>query len=151
MLLAVVAVACGAALALGAGEAHALCTAVPEEGVWANADPASSGISRIELRSCQPITTCSGGICTTQYDAGWTMHVFGRCSPTDCDWGTVTARRLSSGHVFGTYNQGFATRYVWAKMSQFRPGQLWVYWKTDFADPARADYDKQEWFVKIGS
>jgi hypothetical protein len=38
--------------------------------------------------------------------------------------------------------------YVYATMSQYRPGQLWVYWRTDFVDPNRADYDLPEWFVR---
>ena len=43
-------------------------------------------------------------------------------------------------------DQGFAKRYVHARMSQHRPGQLWVHWRTDFVDPGRADYEKDEWF-----
>jgi hypothetical protein len=31
-------------------------------------------------------------------------------------------------------------------MSQFRPGQLWVYTYTDFTDPNRPDYDVHNWF-----
>lgn len=33
-------------------------------------------------------------------------------------------------------------------MSSYRPGQLWVYWSTDFVDPGRADYSRHEWFVR---
>lgn len=75
--------------------------------------------------------------------------MFGKCHPTNCDWGWSRGTfRLSSGQVYGFYDQGFAKRHVYAKMSQFRPGQLWVYWRTDFVDPARPDYDLQEWFVR---
>jgi hypothetical protein len=76
------------------------------------------------------------------------MHIFGRCTPTDCDWGEIGAQRLSTGHIYAVYNQGFATRYVYARMSQYRPGQLWVYTYTDFADPGRPDYELQNWFVR---
>jgi hypothetical protein len=120
-----------------------------EYGDWVNADPTARGIARIELRDCQSVTTCSGTVCTITYDAGWRMHVFGKCSPTNCDWGWSAGQfRLSSGHIYGYYDQGFAKRYVYAMMSQYRPGQLWVYWRTDFVDPNRADYDLQEWFVR---
>lgn len=127
-----------------------LCAGHPEEyGNWNNADPNANGIARIELRDCQPVTQCSGDICSITYDAGWIMHVFGKCSPTNCDWGWSAGQfRLSSGQVYGFYDQGFAKRYVYAKMSQYRAGQLWVYWRTDFTDPNRADYEMQEWFVR---
>jgi hypothetical protein len=130
--------------------AHALCSGHPPEyGAWVNADPAASGIARIELRDCQSVTHCEGDVCSITYDAGWSMRVGGKCHPTNCDWGWSRSEfRLSSGHVYGFYDQGFAKRYVYAKMSQHRPGQLWVYWRTDFADPNRADYTKQEWFVR---
>jgi len=148
LLLFAVALASNTALAANPDPAFALCGGhAAEHGDWVNAEPNASGIARIELRDCQPVTTCSGGTCTTTHDAGWTMRVFGRCSPTDCDWGwTLGAFRLSSGQIPGYYDQGFAKRYVYAKMSQYRPGQLWVYWRTDFTDPNRADYDRHEWF-----
>jgi len=77
------------------------------------------------------------------------MHVFGKCSPTNCDWGWSKGEfRLNSGQIYGFYDQGFAKRYMYAKMSQYRPGQLWLYWRTDFVDPGRQDYDLQEWFVR---
>jgi hypothetical protein len=120
-----------------------------EHGDWINADPNARGIARIELRDCQAVTTCNGNICSTTFDAGWRTHVFGKCSPTNCDWGwSAGTFRLSSGHIYGFYDQGFAKRHVYAMMSQYRPGQLWVYWRTDFTDPNRADYDMHEWFVR---
>lgn len=76
------------------------------------------------------------------------MHLFGACSPSDCDWGEVGAQRLNSGQIYGFYDQGFAKRYVYARMSQYRPGQLWVFTRTDFVDPNRPDYDSQNWFTR---
>jgi hypothetical protein len=114
-----------------------------------NADPSSGGIARIQTADCQPVTTCSGNICSTTFDAGWRIHVWGKCSPTNCDWGwSAGAFRMSSGQVFGFYDQGFAKNYVYAKMSAFRPGQLWVHWRTDFVDPGRADIEGDDWFVR---
>ena len=120
-----------------------------EYGNWVNADPNANGLARIELRDCEAVTTCHGDVCSVTYDAGWRMRVFGRCSPTNCDWGWSAGQfRLGSGHIYGYYDQGFAKRRVYAKMSAYRPGQLWVFWRTDFVDPNRADYERQEWFVR---
>lgn len=126
--------------------ANALCAQQPEEGVWRNADPNTRSITRVDLRF-----VCQDQILNGEpYPPGppWYMHLFGKCHPTDCDWGEVGAQRLGSGHIYTVYRQGFATRYVYAKMSQYRPGQLWVYIYTDFADPGRADYTSQDWFVR---
>ncbi|MFG1604816.1 hypothetical protein [Actinoplanes sp. NPDC049265] len=127
-----------------------LCSGHPAEyGNWVNADPNTNSITKAQLRDCQSVTTCSGDICSITYDAGWTIRLFGKCSPTDCDWGWTAGRlRLSNGQIPGQYNQGFAKRYVWAAMSQYRPGQLWVAVRTDFTDPNRADYETQNWFVR---
>lgn len=152
LLLALAGLAFAVAAGAEAQQAHALCATPPERGVWRNADPASGGIAQIELRDCQSLTTCSGSICQTQFDVAWKTRVWGKCSPANCDWGwSPAAKRLSSGQVYGAFNQGYAKRYVYAAMSSYRPGQLWVYWRTDFTDPSRADYEKHEWFVKVAS
>jgi hypothetical protein len=77
------------------------------------------------------------------------LRAYGKCHPSDCPWGRITARRLANGKVYGVYDHGFAKRYVWARMSQTRPGQLWVFYRVDFADPARADYTMHEYFRKV--
>jgi hypothetical protein len=139
-----------AAAALAAGPSARLCGGhAIEHGNWVNADPATRGITRAHLRDCQSVTTCSGDICTIVHDAGWAMRLFGSCSPTDCDWGWSAGRlRLGSGQIPASYDQGFAKRQVWAAMSAYRPGQLWIAIRTDFVDPARPDYESQNWFVR---
>lgn len=140
-----------ALLAVGAQpeRAEALCTTPPEYGTWVNADRNTRGIARIRITNCHPITTCSGDTCSTTHDVGWRMRVWGKCTPTNCDWGWSAPRlKTASGKVYGFYHQGFAKRYVWAKMSAHRRGQLWVGWRTDFVDPARADYERHEYFVR---
>ena len=130
-------------------EAHGLCLTQPEDGNWINADSQTRSLTRIELRF-----TCQDQILNGQlYPPGppWHVHLWGSCSPQDCDWGEVGAQRLSSNHIYATYNQGFARRYIYARMSQYRPGQLWVYTYTDFTDPGRPDYDVHNWFVREGS
>ncbi|WP_143261556.1 hypothetical protein [Allokutzneria sp. NRRL B-24872] len=122
----------------------------PEYGKWVNADPNATGIARTELQDCLSVTVCEGSVCHIVHDAGWAMRVFGKCSPTNCDWGWSNSEfRMSSGHIHGFYDHGFAKRHVYAKMSQYRPGQLWVFWRTDFVDPARPDYEVQEWFYRV--
>lgn len=126
--------------------AYALCVEQPEAGRWRNADAATRSIPRIELRFvCQDLVI-NGQL----HPPGppWYVHVWGKCHPTNCDWGEVGASRIPAGHIYATYNQGFARRYVYAKMSAYRPGQLWVYIWTDFTDPARPDYAVNNWFVR---
>jgi hypothetical protein len=133
-------------LAAAQSSAYALCVQPEEEGSWRNADPNTNSITRIQLRF-----VCQDQILNGQlYPPGppWYVSLFGKCHPTDCVWGEVGAQRLNSGHIYAYYNQGFAKRYVYAKMSAYRPGQLWVYIWTDFTDPARADYGVHNWFLK---
>jgi hypothetical protein len=151
-LLLLLGIATAMLIAVGAGaeRADALCSGhSPEYGTWVNADPNARGIAQIQLQDCQPVSSCSGDICSIVHDAGWRMRVWGKCSPTNCDWGwsTPTFETLSA-RIYGFYDQGFAKRKVYAKMSEYRPGQLWVYWETDFVDPNRPDYTLQEWFVR---
>jgi len=150
LLLLALALLSTAFFSVRADSAQALCSGhAPEYGDWVNADPNTGSITRIELRDCQSVTVCDGDVCTIQYDVGWAMHLFGKCHPTDCDWGwTAAQERRASGHIPGFYDQGFAKRYVFARMSQFRDGELWVNVRTDFVDPGRADYDSQDWFVR---
>jgi hypothetical protein len=127
--------------------ARAQCLVQQEDGHWVNIDPNTRALTRAELRF-----TCQDQILNGQpYPPGppWHVHLWGKCHPTDCDWGEVGAQRLSTGHIYATYDQGFARRYVWAKMSIYLPGKLWVYTWTDFQDPARPDYAMQNWFSKV--
>lgn len=129
--------------------AHALCLAQPEDGSWINSDPQTRSLTRIELRF-----NCQDQILNGQpYPPGppWRVHIWGSCSPQDCDWGQADAERLSTNHIYAFYDQGFARRHVYARMSQYRPGQLWVYTYTDFTDPNRPDYDVHNWFVREGA
>ena len=124
--------------------ADAQCIAQPEDGRWTNIDPATRSITRAVLRF-----TCQDQVLNGQpYPPGppWHIHLWGKCHPTDCDWGETGATRLSSGWIYGTYNQGFARRYVYARMSQTRPGLLRIYIWTDFTDPGRADYASDNLF-----
>lgn len=139
----------GAAMLGSAGGADRVllqCLTQKEDGKWRNADPNTRSLTRIELEF-----TCQDQILNGEpYPPGppWHMHVWGKCHPTDCDWGRIGAERLSNNKIYGRYNQGYAKRYVYARMSQYRPGQLWVYAWTDFSSSSRQDYGSHNWFVR---
>jgi len=129
--------------------AKAQCIAQQEVGSWVNADPNTRSLTRADLR-----LTCQDQVLNGEpYPPGppWHMHLWGKCSPTDCDWSEIGADSVTIGsrtYVHAIYHQGFATRYVYADMSLYRPGQLWIWMWTDFADPGRADYESQNWFIR---
>src|SRR5215472_9169705 len=94
-----------AALAVAA---FAIASAVPAAfadvgdfiGSWSNADPNTGGITRVVIN----------------HGAGnqVTVQVFGRCHPSDCDWGTVAGHSYSDTvgspevrGVVATFNSGF--------------------------------------------
>ena len=123
-----------------------LCITPLEAGNWTNADPNTRSLTRVDLRFVCQDQILNGEL----YPPGpaWYMHLLGKCHPTDCDWGEVGAQRLESDHIYATYSHGFARRWVYARMSQYRPGQLWVYLYTDFTDPSRPDYEVHNWFTR---
>jgi hypothetical protein len=129
-----------------ASPAEALCARQQEDGRWVNVDPNTRDFTRIQLRFICQDQVLNGQL----YPPGppWYVHVWGKCLPNDCDWGEVDARRLDSGHVYAVFDQGFVKTYIYAKMSQYRPGQLWVYAWTDFRDPSRPDFALQSWFQR---
>jgi hypothetical protein len=132
--------------AAGVDRLGLLCLAQQEDGKWRNADPNTRSLTRIELDF-----TCQDQILNGEpYPPGppWHTHVWGKCHPSDCDWGNVGGERLSNDKIYSRYNQGYARRYVYSKMSQYRPGQLWVYTWTDFSSNSRQDYGSHNWFVR---
>lgn len=136
--------ALGLVLAVQPRDATALCITPQQQGNWTNTDPATRSLTRIDIRFvCQDVILNG-----EPYPPGppWYVHVFGKCHPSDCDWNEVGARDLDPDFVYAFYDQGFAKRYVYAKMSAYRPGQLWVYTWTDFTSPGRADYGVHNWF-----
>jgi len=129
-------------LTLTAASASASCLAQSENADWRNVDNDSRSISRAKLRfNCQDLVVNG-----EPYPPGapWYINLWGSCSPRDCNWGEVPARRLDNGWIFGRIDQGFAKRELWAKMSG---GRLRVYIRTDFTDPNRDDYTSDEYFI----
>ena len=73
-------------------------------GTWANIDPATRGIVKIVIAAAA---------------TGILVHAYGACSPTPCDWGSVSglayAANVSSnaGVAFtATYNFGFKQTFM---------------------------------------
>ncbi len=64
------------------------------EGKWVNADPNTRGITRLVIE---------------QDRSQLSVRAFGKCAPTDCDWGVEKGSVVGNeGHV--TWDQGFALR-----------------------------------------
>lgn len=132
------------------------CSLPYEAGSWLNTVPATRSITRVEFRmECRdtPITRCNGGICGTQsaVTEHYYIRLYGKCSPTDCNWGEVEGVALtgaSSGWYYFVYNQGFAKRYVFVRTCPGSVNRLRVYIRHDFTDPARPDYTTDEWFYR---
>jgi len=111
--------------------AGASCIEQPEAGKWVNVNPATSGLARIEIRFvCQDVVI-NGKL----YPPGapWYIRAFGV---------EVAAQRMASGHIYATFGQDGVRRTVYARMSEFRPGQLWVYAWTG------ADNGAHAWFKR---
>jgi len=128
--------------------ARGLCAAQEEDGSWRNIDPNTRSLTRVDLRF-----VCQDQILNGQpYPPGppWYIHIWGKCHPSDCDWGEVGAARLSSDFIYTEIDHGFAKRYVYARMSRVYPDRLWVWMWTDFRDPDRPDYSSSNYFVRIG-
>lgn len=124
-----------------------LCVLPFVEGNWSNIDSNTRGITKVNVKFICQDQILNGVPCCPPGPAYY-VHLWGKCHPSDCDWGEVPARRLDSGHIYATYDHGFAKRYVYIKKSSYRPNTLWMYMYTDFTDPARPDYSMHQWFRK---
>jgi hypothetical protein len=143
----------GAAVAttsLAASPASALCATPREQGVWRNIDPNTTAITRtdVSLRDCGDQVLCdTDGNCTGGQTT-FNLHLWGRCHPTDCDWGTTIGYPQYDGWIAGTYNFGFKISHVWVRAYDYwglTYLRVWVY--NDFTD-GRADYVTDEWFLR---
>ncbi|HSF43247.1 MAG TPA: hypothetical protein VLT87_25830 [Thermoanaerobaculia bacterium] len=61
-------------------------------GEWINVDAETRGMTRVEIAVAD--------------DGSLTLHGFGKCHPTDCDWG-VTPAQLGPEDLVGTYDFGW--------------------------------------------
>ena len=118
------------------------CAQQNEEGLWVS--PAgTNSITRAELRF-----NCQDQILNGEpYPPGppWYIHLWGACSPTDCDWGEVGARRLDSGVIFAVYDHGFARVGVYVQV--VAPGELWLFAATHYTDGSGREDREDELFL----
>ena len=110
-------------------------------GNWVNQDLDTSGITHVV------ISTIGGERVS--------IHVFGQCHPTDCDWGSVEGHNYFSGvgsgdviMITGTFNTGFARKFLIFRRS--RDGRLQFEALTEFRDASgRRDYDMNGRLVRM--
>jgi hypothetical protein len=131
--------------------AQALCVEHPMQGNWQNIDASTRSITRVSVGFhcgdqilCDPNGNCSGG------ESYVTLRPYGKCHPTDCDWGVRRADSMGDGWERATYTHSWATKYVWVKTYQYNGlTYLRVYVHTDFtAADGRTDYVSDEWMLR---
>jgi len=102
-------------------------------GNWVNTDPATSGITRV-------VVTPGGGNQVS-------VHVFGQCQPTDCDWGVRSGHSYTENpgsndvrSITAEFNAGFARKLIILRRAP--GGDMRFEVLTNFTDGSgRNDYD----------
>lgn len=100
-LLLTFAVALSGAIGLAtvnAAPAQALCSTPAMMGNWTNIDSGTRSLTRVNVGFycsdqilCDTNGNCTGG------QSYFTLRAFGKCTPTDCDWGTRRASDMGGG------------------------------------------------------
>ena len=127
-----------------------LCSA-PMIGDWHNINASTNAMTRALVSfTCNDVILCdTSGHCTGG-DSYYSTQMFGKCSPTDCNWGRVRAYPQTDGWIKSTYNFGFKTSSVWLKTYSYYGLtylRVWVY--NDFTpSDGRTDYTTDEWFLR---
>lgn len=109
----------------GSGGSGDVCYNTEFLGVWPNVDPNTRAITKIEITADSNV---------------YTVHMWGSCSPTDCDWGTVTTplSDADDGMLELFWDQGFATRTQELTLSSSGDLQLYNF-NQYFDDSGRSD------------
>ncbi len=153
LLIAAVIAMAGAigATTVSASTAAALCLTPAMQGNWRNISPANASLTKVnvvfvcdDVRLCDQNGNCTGG------QSYFTLRPYGRCTPTDCDWGTRRATAMTDGWQRATYTHSWSTKYVWVKTYVYSGvTYLRVYTWTDFtAADGRTDYSTDEWMLR---
>ena len=141
----------GLSLVSTAAPAQALCVTPTMTGDWRNIDASTRSTTRVVVGfHCGDQVLCdSNGNCTGG-QSYFTLRTYGKCHPTDCDWGIRRASAMADGWQRATYTHSWATKHVWVKTYQFHGRTyLRVYVQTDFtAADGRTDYTTDEWMLK---
>lgn len=139
-----------AVLALFASsQAFALCAAQDMAGDWHNTDPNTGGITRVQIVFACNDTVHNGH----PANAPDTVHLWGACHPTDCDWGTTNlvnkfwdGRAHQTSYTEAVYSMGHAITRL--KFYRLAVNRLMVISLTDFRDSSRPDYSSIAYFAK---
>lgn len=128
-----------------------LCSTPTLQGDWHNINPNTNAMTHAVITFncgdevlCDQYGNCTGG------QSSYLVHLYGKCEPQDCDWGSVTATDKGNGWIEATYNFGFKTSYVWLKTSvYYGRNYLRVYVYNIFSPgDGRANYNTDEWFLQ---
>jgi len=142
-------------LTLTTHSASAQCVVPFENGNWINMDPNTHSITHLSVSfNCNDTRNCGidsdGNVHCPPPPPPFSVHLWGKCSPSDCDWGAVPGNPYISSDgsrwVYSFYDHGFAKRYVYIKPSALYPGYLYMWMYTDFISSARTDYVSRNWF-----
>lgn len=109
-------------------------------GTWANKDANTGGVTRL-------VITSAGG-------NKLNIQVFGKCHPTDCDWGTTSVTTYGinvedKNHTYATanYNKGFANTLLTLNHAG---SQIMLQSYTQFLDnSSRQNYYSRDYFQRI--
>lgn len=118
------------------------------EGNWENVDSNTSGVTKLNIKTLNLFGT---NIVT--------LRAFGKCHPTDCDWGTVVATayapnvssnlETTARALTASYNPGFATKLVVVRPLSGDRLQADIY--TRFTDGSgRTNYNATYFFKREG-
>jgi hypothetical protein len=118
-------------------------------GDWRNIDSSTRGMTRVVVETCQAVHSCNGNICSVHH-GGTYLTPYGKCSPSDCNWGRRLGQHLSDGWVRTTHDFSFKTSYVWVKEYSFHGRTyLRVYVDNRFKPgDGRANYVTDDWFLR---
>jgi hypothetical protein len=115
--------------------AFAQCVTPFEQGNWTNDDSATGGITRVLVTfSCNDQILCgvdaNGNVTCSKPGAPFRLHLWGKCHPSDCDWGAVDGNEVTIGGrrwIYSYFDQGFARRHVYITPSPTIPGELFLW------------------------
>ena len=104
------------ALGTYGGDAQALCVADPMAGVWKTPVQGNTYAQAEYIQVCDDnhVIECDETGCHPRPPRPSRLHLWGRCSPTACDWGLTDV--VQDGiWKRGSYDQGFVFRVVFMR------------------------------------
>jgi hypothetical protein len=156
LLVAILAVVAAAtAFLITSEQAHALCAEQDMQGTWVNEDPNTRSLTRVIITfPCNDVVAVPVGGEAPEPDPD-TIHVYGACHPTDCDWGVEEIAdkywsRTQSQYTYARayYDHSFANRTL--HVYRLSEDRIVVYTWTRFTDDSGRDsYSSVDYFSKV--